>query len=66
MYVLNEIDLAGNCYPIFQSESFEETCEKLKQKRTERPTYEFLLTNPDNTDVDWPDGLTDEEWENLP
>ena len=67
-YQLLQADRSGNEYLIANFPSFPPACEALIEQRKTHPPKDFHLRiiNPDNIDIDWPDGLTDEEKENLP
>ena len=64
-YTLDEVDLAGNRYTIHTG-SFTHVCEMYSIARQNRPNYVHLISNPDNVDLNWHDGLTEEEQEQLP
>lgn len=64
-YQANEVDGAGNCYPIFFG-SFAAACDAVRKAQIERPDCDHFVTCPDRIDVDCPTGLTDEEWEVAP
>lgn len=66
MYHLDEIDRAGNRYTILAHDSFEHICAEAVAAKRARPSYEFVISNPEYVDIDCPDGLTDEEQELLP
>ena len=66
MYKLDEVDRAGNRYTILKHDDFDYVCNEAINAKRIKPSHIYLISNPDNVDVDWPDGLTDEEWEKLP
>ena len=66
MYHLDEVDLAGNRYTVEEQDHFYEICRIAAIKQRIRPSYVYVICNPDQVDIDCPDGLTDEQRELLP
>jgi len=67
-YQLLQADRSGNEYLIANLTTFAKACEMLIEQRKTHSSKDFHLRiiNPNNIDIDWPDGLTEEEQENLP
>jgi hypothetical protein len=66
MYALIEVDRAGNSVEVLQHKSFEYICEESVKAKRIRPQNLYFVINRDRIDIDWEDGLTDEEREMLP
>jgi hypothetical protein len=66
MYHLDEVDRAGNRYTVAERDDFYEICRLAAIKQSVRPSYVYIVCNPDFVDIDCPDGLTEEEQELLP
>jgi hypothetical protein len=64
-YRVNQVDLAGNDFQIFQAATFGLACEQLLTAKKMRPDSIFYIINSDLADYD-SDGLTDEEREQHP
>jgi len=65
MYILTEIDLAGNSVPVHEAETFNLICEAAVAAKRIRPQNIYNIYNSETADIDT-DGLTDEEREMLP
>jgi hypothetical protein len=68
MYVVQEVDLAGNDYPVYRSYNFSAALARYSSLSDKRDHVHYII-NDDKTDIDdnghMYDGLTKEEREQL-